>query len=181
MLNCGGQCLLGCTEAARSGNWWWSFMALANRDCSHQGAKRDLLHNLPWQTAAMYRSGTWQDEMGLNKLLLYLEKLFCISTHLPNPLFSASKAQIILTNPRWSVAGRREASGSGGLGISMVFHKTVISSKAVTWETKRECLNAVAQWLSWHNCWLCYAWFKPSASIARPNKQSLISPQNTVV
>lgn len=157
------------------------FIALANRDCSHQGAKQDPLHNLSWQTAPLYHSSTRQDEMGVNKLLLYPEKLFCISTRLPYPLFSASKAQIILTNPRWSVAGRIEASGSAGLEISMVFHKTIISSKAVTWETKRECSSAVAQWLSWQNCWLCYAWFKSSASIARPNKQSLISPQNTVV
>ena len=66
------------------------YQGLQSLGCKGRPAAQPVLLN-----SSLYHSSTQQDETGDNKLLLHLEKLFCISTHLPYPLFSPSKAQII--------------------------------------------------------------------------------------
>lgn len=172
---CGGWCLLGCTEAALSSNWWWASQHLPTGTAVTRVQSKTHCTACPGKRLLMplQHSAGWD---GDSKLLLHLEKLFCISTPLPYPFFFFSiQSTNYLNKPKevcvdsWE---ERRMRGTGDLdGVS----QDPYLLKGC------QSLDAVVPRFSWQNCWLCYAWFKSCASIARPNKQSLISPQNTAV
>lgn len=177
VLITGCWCLLGCAGAALT-NWWWVLQhgptgtavpwVQSQACCAACPAQQLLtpLQHLAGQGGRQHAASSPR-KTSLYSISLALSFVFSIRS---TSLLNNTKKICMGSWEKRSLWIRRAGDLDGVSKNHYLF-------KVCPWGNQSVSLNAVVQRFSWQNCWLCYAWFKSFASIARPNKQSLTSPQ----